>query len=190
MDVARRRRGHGPLRAAVVAALVAAFAVAAGWAAAASLRVVHASAERASGVDIGLGGLPSWWTGFRVLSAAVPPVVPSSLNTTAAAPTHLPAANVSYLLNSASAGTAAIAIDYRESVTAPGGAEVELRFTLSLTGGPPVTVRGYIETGTSPPTFPVLVRFLFATGPLTLSGATIQSVTVSPLLCSAVGSCP
>ncbi len=190
MGAGRVRRGTGTLPVAVVALLIAALAAAAGWGAAASLRVVHASGERAGGVDVGLASVPYWWLAERVLSTTVPPLVPPLLNGSAGAPTRLPGANVTYLLGSAASGAAAIGIDYRENVTAPLTTEVELRFTLSLTGGASVRVTGYVETGSSSPTFPVIVRFLFATGAITLSGATIQSVAVASLLCSSVGTCP
>lgn len=185
-----RRRALGSLPSLLGVAVVALVAVAAGWAAGASLRVVHGTAEHGGGTVVALGGLPPWWTGNRVLATTVGTPVPTALNTTPSAPTVLPSANVTYLLNSGTSGAAGVAAGYLELPGPPAKTEVELAFTFAVTGGTAFLFKGYIETAAVGPTFPVLVRFLYVTGSVSLVPLTVTSVTVTSQLCSAVGSCP
>lgn len=129
----------------------------------------------------------SWLTVTAVSVDLVPGPAPPAANTTAGAPSVLPAANQSYLLGAGTVGHNAVRWNLTER-GASASTEVEVTVTyLNATSGAETTATAYLETGTVTAGGPFLVSLYLdeGTGAVSLAGASIFLQQ-----CGAVGSCP
>ncbi len=154
-----------------------------------------ASAQLLSGVtEVGGGSnvgelSVSYWTWASTAVWKIPVTVPALASSTVGTPTRLATGGGALVLDAATAGNASVRWEFVESTAAPHSTEIELRFTVGLSG-PAASFRTYLETQTATPTGALTFFLFWDAGTVAPTGITIETMQVDVLACSSVGHCP
>lgn len=171
------------------AVLVAAvLGIVGGFALGAATQVTQGPVENSQGAYVAQAGL-TYWTWHATILDTIPTPVPASASTTVAAPTVLPGAGTSYDINPSTAGAQAVRWQFSEGTTAPVSTEIELRFVAGL-NGPSSSIRIYLETQTLPPVGALTFYLYWDAGAFPPASLTVETMQITVLACTAVGTCP
>jgi len=142
----------------------------------------------ASGASVNMTGLAHWYQ-VQELTSTIPATVPARVSTTVGTPTMLPMASTNYTINAATAGDPAVVFVVHETTGLTTHTELELTFTIAVGGSPATsTVKGYVESQAF--VMALTFGFFFDTGTISITHATVTTVTMTNQVCSAVGTCP
>lgn len=157
--------------------------------------VVGASAQFGAGAtEKGQGAYvsesnPAYWVWQSTLLGTIPTPLPGLISLRAAAPTLLPVASTNYRIDAATVGNTSVVWQFQEATTAPHSTELELRFTAGLSGTA-VKITGYVETRAVAILAALTFTFAWDAGAFAPGVVTVESMQVSVLVCTAIGTCP
>jgi hypothetical protein len=155
---------------------------------AAPAQVTYGATEQGGGADAGATVLTYWtWAATQIWGMPAP--LPTAASNKVAAPTVLPAAGTSYRTGPATSGNTSVRWEFSETTAAPGGKEIELRFTVGLSAAS-VSFRLYIETQGAPPTTAQTYYFYWDASTFAPARLTVETMQVTALACTAIGVCP
>ncbi len=189
-ESALRRRGCSTrwlLGFAVFAAVLTSSAVL-GSVLAASAQVTSGTAERGQGAYVSETG-QAYWTWRDSQIRVVPTPVPAAVSLLAAAPTRLPGAPTSYMINAGVAGATAVRWQFTEATTAPVSTELELRFAVGLSATA-VHITAYVETQAAHIGAAIVFTFYWDAGAFAPGTITIETIQATVLVCTSIGTCP
>jgi hypothetical protein len=169
--------------------IVALLVLGGGWVMAASFAVTQGPVETGSGVYHATAAL-TYWT-ESVAGVTTQTATPAVLSTTVGTPTVLPAAGISYAINTPTVNDVTHYWKFTEATTAP--ASTELEVSISVSTGTPATVTNvvvYIETQVTIPATAQTFTLYYDLGSPATATITLNSVTQISEACSAVGTCP
>lgn len=183
---------HPPRRLPVGAILAGALLIASfsGYALGGGLRVTSPTLLTSSGQFDAANDVGTWWLIERVVYVLVPSTLPTSVSGAAASPTVLPSNATVFLAGSGTAGQAGVEFVYNETAGPHASTELELKLNVAINGGAPSTLTVYIETQSTVPAATHSYGFMVDTGPSPQSHTLLESVRVSVLPCTSVGTCP
>lgn len=185
-----RRRSEGPgwgltLGAILVAAILG---IVGGFTLGAATQVTQGPVENSQGAFVSQQGT-TYWTWAATILTVIPTPAPAAASTTVTAPTRLPAGGTSYVINPSTAGAEAVSWQFTEGTTSPVSTELEFRFVAGLSG-PSSAIRIYLETQTVAPGVATTYLLYWDAGTFPPTSLTIETMQVTVLACTAVGTCP
>lgn len=159
-----------------------------GLAAGASTQILAGSAEAGQGAVVSEQGL-TYWGWHATDLGTLPTPVPARASLAVAAPTPLPRFGRSYTINPSVAGQTGVEWVFQETVTAARSTELVLTFFDGL-NPPGTTITVYVETNARAPPGTVTFNFWWDAGAFSPSALTIESLTATVEVCTAIGTCP
>ncbi len=178
--------GWGPTLGAVTVAAI--LGIVGGFALGAATQVTQGQVENSQGAYVAQQGL-TYWTWEATILDTIPTPVPGSASTAVGTPTVLPAAGASYVIDTSTAGAESVRWEFSEAITAPTSTELEFRFVAGL-NGPSSSLRVYLETQRPAPVGALTFYLYWDAGTFPPASLTIETMQVTVLACTAVGTCP
>ena len=182
-----KRRPGAPAGFAVIVALVVLVPI--GVVTGAGLQVIRDAPETGVGSVVTAPPAGTSWV-FTGLAVVTAPSGLASVSVNASQPTNLSSSGgLAYGVGGVSTGSTAITFASQLLTTAPNSTELELRFSIALTG-PATVLTVYVETPATPPGTALTERFYVATTTPSFTGLTLESFAATSAVCTSVGVCP
>jgi len=188
MPVTRGPSGPGWGLSLAAVAVAAILGIVGGFTLGAATQVTQGPVENSQGAFVAQQGT-AYWTWHATILTVIPTPAPGLASGTVGAPTRLPAGGASYVIGPSTAGAEAVRWQFTEGTTTPASTELEFRFVAGLSG-PSSAIRVYLETQAAIPGFATTYFLYWDAGTFPPASLTIETMQVTVLACSAVGTCP
>jgi hypothetical protein len=131
----------------------------------------------------------AYWQWHQTELGTIPNPVPARISTTVGTPTLLPRGGRTFTINAAVVGQTGVRWTFQETVAAPTSTElvITLSDSLSQSAG---TILVYVETAARAPGGTLNYNFWWDAGTFAPGALTIESLTATVQVCSAIGTCP
>jgi hypothetical protein len=131
-----------------------------------------------------------WWLPIRIAAVTLPATLPSTISVSSSKPVNLTATTPQFLVGSGTASASGFAFVVNETIAAPASQELEIVVKVSVNGTTPISIKGYVETQSTPPLGTLSFTFYFSPGAASTAHLLIENLRFTSLSCISVGMCP